>query len=94
MVREYLSTLRQQPTSEQQQPREKVSQRQVAMWCLRRETERTARQQTILTRLAEMCAPFATANALAQRFLAMIRQQPRSDQSEVLRAVADRSASL
>ena len=62
IVREFLSTLRQQPTPQQQQPREKVSQRQVAMWCLRRETERTARQQTILTRLAEMCPPFHTAH--------------------------------
>jgi transposase len=85
MVRDYLNTLRQQPTPEQQQPREKVSQRQVTMWCLRREAERTARQQTILTRLAETCEPFAKANTLAQRFLVMIRQHPRCDQSEALR---------
>lgn len=85
MVREYLNTLRQQPTLEQQQLREKVSQRQVTMWCLRREAERTVRQQTILTRLAQSCEPFAKANTLAQRFLAMIRQHPRCDQSEALR---------
>ena len=84
MVREYRNTLRQQPTPEQQ-PREKVSQRQVAMWCLRRETQRTPRQQTIFMRLGEGCPPFATANTLAQPFLAMIRQHPRWNQSDALR---------
>ena len=81
MVREYLSTLRSHPTSEQKQAREKVSPRQVAMWCLRRATQRTARQQAILTRLSSAWETFAAAHALAQRFLAMIRQHPRTDQS-------------
>ena len=85
MVGEYLTLLRHTPAVPQLQPREKVSVRQVAMWTLRREAERTPHQQAILTRLADLCAPFEAANALVQSFLTMIRQQPRADQTEALR---------
>ncbi len=83
LVREYLHTLRQPSTNAP--AREKVSQRQVAMWTLRRETERTECQQALLDRLSEVCEPFRAAFGLAQRFLAMIRQSPRTDQAEALR---------
>jgi transposase len=85
MVRDYLNTLRQDPTISQQPPKEKVSVRQVVMWTLRRETDRTPTQQTILDRLAQICELFATANTLAQQFLEMIRQSPRTDQTETFR---------
>lgn len=81
----YLSTLRRQPTAGQDAARVKVSPRQIAMWALLRETERTARQKSILDRLQQVCVPFQCANALAQRFLWMVRQTPRTDQTQRFR---------
>ena len=85
MLREYLRTLCQTPTPSQQQAREKVSARQIAVWTLRCETDRTVRQQSVLNCLATLCDPFQIASSLTARFLGMVRQNPRSDQSETFR---------
>lgn len=81
IVRNYLNTLRQNPTAVQKAAGEKVSVRQAAMWILRREKDRTPRQQAILETLGEIHEPFHIAHTFAQRFLEMIRQCPRTDQT-------------
>ncbi len=64
------------------------------MWTLRRTEDRTSRQQVILENLEQLCAPFQVANALVQRFLALIRWCPRQDQAEALKSwIADAVAS-
>lgn len=85
MVRNYLNTLRHPPTAVQKKGGEKISVRQVAMWTLRKDTDRTPRQQAILDRLEELHTPFQCAYEFAQRFLVMIRQCPRTDQTGAFR---------
>jgi len=61
---------------------DRVSPRQVAMWLLRREEERTDTQNRLITHLQMLCEPFRVATELADRFLKLVRQSPRTDQKE------------
>jgi len=85
MLQDFLAKLRQQPSDQPPAPREKVSPRQVAMWILRRDKDRTPRQQALLDNLAQLWEPFQIARTLAQRFLEMVRQCPRTDQAATFR---------
>jgi len=55
------------------------------MWILRRDKDRTPRQQALLDNLAQLWEPFQIARTLAQRFLEMVRQCPRTDQAATFR---------
>lgn len=68
-LREYVRSLRHTPDPSQLKPREKASPRQITFWMLRRAGDRTARQQSILDTLSQLCVPFQVASGLASRFL-------------------------
>lgn len=83
-VKTWLGTLREPVPQAEMPSHDKLSPRQVAVWMLRRAEERTARQQTLLNRLEETSDVFRAASTLTVRFLAMVRQQPRQEQSVAL----------
>lgn len=84
-VKAWLRTRREQTPTERLPPHDKLSPRQVAVWLLRKEEERTPRQQGLLARLEEASAGFRTTSLLTRRFLTMVRQQSRQEQSAALR---------
>lgn len=80
-VKAWIHQLREQTPDEVVLPHDKLSPRQMAVWMLRRAEERTPRQQALLSRLKELSNVFHAATVLTDRFLAMVRQQPRQEQS-------------
>ena len=85
-VRDYLLSWRHTSSAADVVVQQKVSARQVAMWSLRRPSDRTVSQQALLERLQHLSEPFRRAFDLVERFLQLVRQSPRGNQAEALRA--------
>ena len=86
MLRAYLATLRITPQTADgclAKP-DKLSGSQVVYATLRAQTQRTQGQQRLLEKLLTRWEGFRIASGLTQKFLGLIRQSPRTDQSQAL----------
>jgi transposase len=65
-------------------PEKRLVPKQIVLWTLQREIDRTNDHTAVLQRLSALCEPFRLALDHVNRFLTLMRQVPRTDQSTAL----------
>ena len=83
-VTDFVRHLRSGLSAPKPPPEQRLVPKQIVVWTLQPEPDRTQDHTALLQRLSALCEPFRLALHQVERFLTLIRQVPRTDQSTAL----------